>query len=142
MKLVPYRGLEVDKSFNEVFSMMDELFNNSLTQNERKTTFKLDVLDNDKEYIIEGELPGIQRENIHINFENNLLKISVEEKNEETIEEKNYIHRERKVVSMERVLKFKDINSDAIEAKLEHGILTVKLPKQEVIDTKKKIEIQ
>jgi len=142
MRMVPYRGLEVDKSFNEVFSMVDEFFSNSLTQSEVKKGFRLDVLENDKEYIIEGELPGVQRENIQINFENNLLKISVEQKNDETVEEKNYIHRERKVVSMERVLKFKDINSEAIEAKLEHGILNVKLPKQEIIDTKTKIEIQ
>jgi len=142
MRLVPYRGLEVDKSVNEVFSMMDEFFNNSLTQSERKNGFRLDVLENDKEYIIEGELPGVQRENIQIDFENNLLKISVEQKNEESVEEKNYVHRERKIFSMERVLKFKDINSEAIEAKLEQGILTVKLPKQEIIDTKTKIEIQ
>ena len=142
MRLVPYRGLEVDKSVNEVFSMMDEFFNNSLTQSERKNGFRLDVLENDKEYIIEGELPGVQRENIQIDFENNLLKISVEQKNEESVEEKNYVHRERKIFSMERVLKFKDINSEAIEAKLEHGILNVKLPKQEIIDTKTKIEIQ
>jgi len=138
MRLVPYRNDEM----NDMFSMMDEFFNNSLPQKEVKCGFRLDVLENEKSYVVEGELPGIERENINIDFENNLLKISVEQSSEETVEEKNYIHRERKMYSMERVVKFKNVNQENIEAKLENGILKVVLPKLEVVDTKKRIEVQ
>ncbi len=138
MRLVPYRNDEL----NDMFSMMDEFFNNSLPQKEVKRGFRLDVLENEKSYVVEGELPGIERENINIDFENNLLKISVEQSSEETVEEKNYIHRERKMYSMERVVKFKNVNQENIEAKLENGILKVVLPKLEVVDTKKRIEVQ
>ena len=138
MRLVPYRNDEM----NDMFSMMDEFFNNSLPQKEVKRGFRLDVLENEKNYVVESELPGIERENINIDFENNLLKISVEQSSEETVEEKNYIHRERKMYSMERVVKFKNVNQENIEAKLENGILKVVLPKLEVVDTKKRIEVQ
>jgi len=138
MRLVPYRNDEM----SDMFSMMDEFFNNSLPQKEVKRGFRLDVLENEKNYVVEGELPGIERENINIDFENNLLKISVEQSSEETVEEKNYIHRERKMYSMERVVKFKNVNQENIEAKLENGILKVVLPKLEVVDTKKRIEVQ
>ena len=138
MRLVPYRNDEL----NDMFSMMDEFFNNSLPQKEVKRGFKLDVLENENNYVVEGELPGIERENVNIDFENNLLKISVEQSSEEAVEEKNYIHRERKMYSMERVIKFKNVNQEGIEAKLENGILKVVLPKLEVVDTKKRIEVQ
>ncbi len=138
MRLVPYRNDEL----NDMFSMMDEFFNNSLPQKEVKHGFKLDVLENENNYVVEGELPGIERENVNIDFENNLLKISVEQSSEEAVEEKNYIHRERKMYSMERVIKFKNVNQEGIEAKLENGILKVVLPKLEIVDTKKRIEVQ
>jgi len=138
MRLVPYRNDEL----NDMFSMMDEFFNNSLPQKEVKRGFKLDVLENENNYVVEGELPGIERENVNIDFENNLLKISVEQSSEEAVEEKNYIHRERKMYSMERVIKFKNVNQEGIEAKLENGILKVVLPKLEIVDTKKRIEVQ
>ncbi|MCH4888555.1 Hsp20 family protein [Acidaminobacter sp. JC074] len=137
MKLVTYRNDEM----NNMFNMMDEFFN-SVPQKEMKRGFRLDVLENDKEFVVEGELPGIQRDNINIDFENNLLKISVEQTSEENVEEKNYVHRERKMYSMERVLRFKDVDPENIQAKLENGILKVILPKVELVDTKKRIEVQ
>jgi|LGVF01.2.fsa_nt_gb HSP20 family protein len=139
MRLVPY-GREIERPI-EMFNMMDEFFNSSLNNQESKKGFKIDVLENDHAFVIEGELPGIDRENINIDFENNLLKIVVEQKADESVE-KNYVHKERKQYSMERVVRFKNVNHEAIEAKLEKGILTVTIPKQEIVDNKKKIEIQ
>ena len=140
MRLVPY-GREIERPI-EMFNMMDEFFNSSLNNQESKKGFKLDVLENDQAFIVEGELPGIDRKDINIDFENNLLKIVVEQQADESVEEKNYIYRERKHYSMERVLRFKNVNHESIEARLENGILTVTIPKQEVVDNKKKIEIQ
>lgn len=142
MRLVPYRELGMDKSVNEMFSMMDQFFNSSLQQSDRKVSFRLDILENDNDYTIEGELPGINRENIQIDFDKNLLKISVNKLEDSEASNKKYLHRERKSYAMERTLRFKNVDAEAIEAKLEHGILTVVLPKLEEVITKKSIEIQ
>ncbi len=128
MRLVPY-GREIERPI-EMFNMMDEFFNSSINNQESKKGFKIDVLESDHAFVIEGELPGIDRENINIDFENNLLKISVGQKDEESVEEKKYVHKERKQYSMERVVRFKNVNHESIEAKLENGILTVTIPKQ------------
>ena len=114
MRLVPYRRNEIDSMFN----MMDGFFNSSLQQMEQKRGFRLDIVETDKAFVVEGELPGVERENIHIDFENNLLKIAVEKNEEENVEEKNYLHRERKHFSMERILRFKNVDHENIEAKL------------------------
>lgn len=141
MRLVPYRRNDLEESFGSMFNMMDEFFNTNRTQLEGKRGFRLDVVENEEGYLVEGELPGIERENIKIDYDNNLLKISVEQK--ETVEEdRKYIHRERRMFSMERILRFKDIDPEKIEAKLENGILKVVLPKQEKLDKSKHIEIQ
>lgn len=140
MRLVPYKREAV--RFDDMFSMMDDFFNNSLTHKEHKQGFRLDILENNNAYIIEGELPGVAKENLEIAYENNLLKISVKASEEKEVEEKNYLHRERRSVAMERTIKFKDINAEAIEAKLEHGLLRVTLPKLEKVENKKRIEIQ
>lgn len=137
MRLVPVRR---EASFDDMFHMMDEFFKE--TRSVVKETFKLDIIENETSYLIEGDLPGIKREDIQIEFDNNLLKISVDHQSEEDKEDKNYIHRERKQVSMERTLRFKKINSDMIEAKLENGILSITLPKLEEVDNRKRIEIQ
>jgi HSP20 family protein len=137
MRLVPVRN---QASFDDMFNMMDEFFKE--TRKEMKVGFKLDIIENEGSYVVEGDLPGVKRQDINIDFDNNLLKISVDHHTEENIEEKNYVHRERKQVSMERVLRFKKVNSDAIEAKLENGVLTITLAKLEEIDNKKRIEIQ
>lgn len=140
MRLVPLEALGMDKSVNEMFSRMDKMFAGNLQQVEKKASFRLDILENDTAYFVESDLPGVLRENVAIDFDKHVLKISV--KAVENTEEKTFLHRERKHKYMERVLKFKDIDADNIGAKLENGILTVTLPKLEMIETKKSIEIQ
>ena len=53
-----------------------------------------------------------------------------------------YIHQERRHVSMQRGIYLPEINKDAIEAKLDSGILTVIVPKQKASEEAFKIQIQ
>ena len=56
-------------------------------------------------------------------------------------ETKKYIRRERNFGSYKRQFYLGDINEDEIKAEFNNGILKVFVPKKEIIDTKKKIEI-
>lgn len=105
-------------------------------------TFKIDLQDNEKEYIVEAELPGIQKNEISLSLEEGRLQISVkkEEIKEET--EKNYIHRERKFSAMTRNVFLADAASDDIKAKLTDGVLTIIVPKQVKPELTKQIEIE
>lgn len=139
LRLVPVKRNGVERTFDEMFNMMDDFFK---TPEKIIRKFKLDVVKNEEAYLVEAEIPGVKRENIEIDFDNDLLYIKVksEEVNEE--EKKHYIHRERHVEAMERVLRFEDVNFENIQAKLEDGILKIILPKMPLVENKKRIEIQ
>lgn len=136
MRLVPVRR---DGSFEDMFQMMDEFFSTNMTKQKTEIGFRLDIIEEDDSYIVVGELPGVKREEIKLDYENNLLKIGVEKTEDE---DKNYVHREINPSSMERVLRFKKVESDRIQAKLEDGLLIITLPKTVEEDQKKSIQIQ
>ena len=108
-------------------------------------TMKTDVRENEHDYNIEIEMPGFKKEDISMNLENGYLTVSG--KKEENIEEKdkkgNYIRKERRTGSCTRSFYIGDIKEEDIDAKLEHGVLSIVIPKEEKkIEQKKKIEIK
>jgi len=79
--------------------------------------------------------PGMKKEdfNVHINDEGNLL-IKMEKHEEQKEEDKNarYLRREFSYSKFEQTLILPDdVEKDQISAKVEHGVLTVELPKHE-----------
>jgi len=108
----------------------------------RYDTFKIDVKDEENAYIIEADLPGTRKEEIHLNYQEGYLVISVEKDEKKEEENKNYIHRERRQCTMKRRIYLGDLDSDQINARLEDGILTITAPKSAVTDKKKRIEIK
>jgi HSP20 family protein len=93
-------------------------------------TFKIDVQDNKSEYVVEAELPGVQKSEVSISLNDGRLNIAV--KKEENIEEKdkNYIHKERRYSSMSRSIMLADADETGIKAKLDNGVLSVTVLKK------------
>lgn len=103
---------------------------------------KVNVKENENEYVLEAELPGIKKEDVKLQIDDDRLTISVE-KNEETDEEKdNYIRRERSSSSVTRSFTIPNVEIDNVNAKFENGLLFITLPKkQEKAIKGKQIEI-
>lgn len=147
-RLTPYNNRQVAKKdgreFNDFYNMIDSFFDESLwpTRNLQRDTFKIDIKDNEDHYLIEADLPGIEKEEVNLQFKKDILSISVEKKVEENTEKENYIHRERRCTSMTRSMQLKDIDENSIEAKLDHGVLTVKAIKLKEEKSQKYIEIK
>ena len=124
-------------------NMLEDFFNDDFPfrRNLQNDSFKIDLQENEKEYVVEAELPGVAKENVNLSFEEGKLKIAV--KKEENLEEKNknYIHRERRLSSMERVILLSDEAESEVKAKLDNGILTINIPKKEKAEKTLKIEI-
>ena len=96
--------------------------------------FKTDITENEKEYILEAELPGFKKEDINIDIDNNYLTISAERKYENTEKDKKgrLIRQERYSGSMSRSFYVgEDITQDEIKAKFENGVLKIDIPKKE-----------
>jgi len=146
--LIPFnirRNTDFARSSTDLYNMLDDFFNDGLMPGNRnllKDTFKLDIEETEKEYLIEAELPGVKKEEIGLDVEDDNLCISVNRTEEDNKDGKNYIHRERRVTSMSRRVRLANVNLDEIKAKLDDGILTVTIPKDEKTSTSRKINIE
>jgi len=144
--LIPFnrkRNDIMDIGFNDFSNMLDDFFTGNWPQRSLYgDTFKIDIQDNGKEYIVEAELPGVKKEEVEITLNEGRLNLSV--KKEEMTENKNkkYIHRERKFSQMSRSILLADANADQIQAKLNDGVLTIVIPKEERIEHSKRIMIE
>lgn len=133
-----------DSNFVDFYNMLDDFFSDSFfsPRSLRNDTFKMDVKDLEASYVVEAELPGIKKEEIKLDYENDRLIISVESTQSVDEEKENYVHKERRRTSLQRALLLKNIDVSRIDAKLEEGVLTILIPKLEEQSNKIQIEIK
>ncbi len=145
--LVPFRkNNDLAHQTTEFDRLMDSFFDDSqflgLLGNPRTTeSFKVDVKDNEDEYLVEAELPGVNKEDINLRVQDDTLSISVNVKQEENKENKNYIRKERRMSSYCRSFRLDGINNEKVEAQYKDGILSIHLPKEERKQNGHNIEI-
>ena len=90
----------------------------------------VDIEELEDAYVVEAEVPGVKREDVNIEVSGNELTISGEIK----VREREGIirRRTRRVGEFEfRVLLPNEVNAEGIDAKLNDGVLTVRIPKAE-----------
>ncbi len=116
---------DIDQMFD---SMMKEAFWPFPVRTEGN--IRVDVKEDERDYKLEAELPGVDKEDIRLELKDDVLTLSVE-KNEEIKEEKeNYIKQERRYGNFSRSFYVDDVNIDKIKAKFENGVLYITLPKK------------
>lgn len=105
---------------------------------------RVDFTENDKEYLIKAELPGLEEKDVEVLLEDDAITIRGEKKEEKEEKGKDYYYRERRFGSFSRTLPLPDnIDRDKIEAKFKNGLLTLRLPKtKESSRNVKKIEVK
>lgn len=104
------------------------------------------VKENDKQFIIDVSTPGMDKENIKVEVDKNVLKISAEKKTEteEKDENEKVLRHEFGYSSFSRSFTIPEgIDTDAITASQENGVLQIILPKEQEAkeDKVKKIDI-
>ena len=129
---------------NWIPTVFNDLFYNDFMPKTNATAPAINVKESDKAYTVEVAAPGMKKEdfNVHINDEGNLI-IKMEQKQEKKEEDKNtrYLRREFSYSKFEQTLILPDdVKKDAISARVEHGVLTVELPK--VVEEKVKVSRQ
>ena len=102
----------------------------------------VDVLEQGDDLVIRAEIPGVNRDEIEINVENNVLTIRGERKREQDFSDKNAYRLERNYGSFSRSFTLpRTVNAAGIGAKYVDGVLELSLPKAEEAKPKK-IRIQ
>ena len=128
---------DIDKMFN---SMWEDFYSTMRVPDYFKTGevgIKVDVKENESEYVVEAELPGAEKDDITLELRDELLTISVEKKDEIEEENNNYIRKERHFGTMSRSFYVDNIDGEKVNAKFENGILYITLPKKESNSPKK-----
>ena len=130
MNLIP-RSFFFDDDFDDFFKPVM-----------RRNDVKCDIYEENGEYHIEMDIPGYDKKDINIEVKDGYLTVKASKETEDKEETKNYIRRERVVGSFTKSFALGDVDTDKIDAKFENGILNITIPKQEVVDNTKTIEIK
>lgn len=139
MFLVPLtrESRQLARSFDRLF---DDAFGNVLVCAPAARTGAaarspaLDVAESDRAYTVKLEMPGVKKEDIKITVEGKRVSVQAQS---ETAEEKKdgerILHRERTATSFARSFSLPvEVDQAGTGAKLEHGVLTLELPKRAV----------
>ena len=132
--------LTVYDPFAEVFP---ELFRNfaAPVRGERNTAvdIRIDVKETDKGYQVHADVPGVKREDIHVDIDGNVVSITAEIKRDNEVKEGEKVLRtERYRGSMTRSFSLgSEIDEAEASAKMENGVLELVLPKKAVSRAKR-----
>ena len=102
----------------------------------------VDIVENGDAYLVKAELPGLSPENIDVQVENDVLTLRGERKSETDEERGGYRRVERSYGSFARSFVLpKGTKAESIDAQIEHGVLTVTIPKV-AAQTARKVEVK
>jgi len=94
------------------------------------STISCDIVDEGDRFVINANMPGVQKKDIKLNVTDNAVEISAEHKEEEEEKKKNYVRKERKEVSYYRTLPLPEkVDSSNAKATMNNGILNIEIPK-------------
>jgi HSP20 family protein len=103
-----------------------------------------DISETEKEYLIRAELPAVKKEDVQVTFDDGMITIKGERKQQKEDKNEKYHRTESFYGAFERSFSLPDnVNADAIRCESKDGILTVHIPKIEAPKAKpKQIAVQ
>ena len=131
----PFRDME---SFEKAF-FGDPYYRNALAE------FKTDITDEGDHFLLEADMPGFEKNDIHLDVSGDTLTIKAERLTKNKTEDKKdrYVFSERSYGSYSRSFDITGIDAAGIKAAYADGVLRVTLPKQkEVPASSRRLEIE
>ena len=108
-----------------------------------KFAIPLEISENDTQYCIQAEIPGIKKEQIELEVDKNSMTLNASKKEENAHSENGFKKSEFRYGEYSRTVYFpKDIDVENTKAKVEDGLLKISAPKKNVDINKKKLEIE
>ena len=132
--LIPFR---MTRGNNTTISSLTDLFDNFFNDDftaafNGSNDIKADVRETNEAYLVEAELPGVNKEDLRLDYDNNYLTISAMKN--ETFEDRqdNYLRQERHYGQIARSFYFDNVNKNQIQARFQNGVLDIILPKRTI----------
>ncbi|MFB6115118.1 MAG: Hsp20/alpha crystallin family protein [Candidatus Nanohalobium sp.] len=131
------RRLKRNDGVEDLFDQMQKMFEEVQDTgrglaSDFTSSVPIDIQEEDGEYKITADLPGVDKDEINIRADENQVEISAESEHEMKEENEKYIRRERKSRSFRRTVSWpQPVDSDTITAEYEEGVLTITAEKEE-----------
>jgi len=120
---------------------MDDLLEDFLPGNFMNAVFitpRVDILDQGDYFELCAELPGMEKKDIDVEINENLIVIKGEKKMNQEINEEKYFHREMTYGKILREITLPEkINQEKVKATYENGLLKITLPKADRVKASK-----
>jgi len=100
-----------------------------------ESSFKVDILDRDKELVVRAELPGVEKDDVEVTISGDRLMIEAEREFEEEEKKETFYRHELGYGEFMRTIALPvGVDVEHVEAELKDGILNVILPKLEAAE--------
>ncbi len=101
-------------------------------------SFEVDVREDDRQYVVQANLPGFCKDDVELTFQDGVLTIEAQTKREDERQDQRFHIQERCAGQVSRSLRLpEDIDAEKVNAAMADGVLTVTLEKAEAAQPRK-----
>ena len=120
---------QLTRLFDDAF---DRVFGPVPTDNLASRSPALDVAESERGYTVKLEMPGVAKEDVKVSIEGRQVTVQAQsQRQDERKDSERVVYRERSVASYARTFTLPvEVDQAEAGAKLEHGVLTLTLPKR------------
>ncbi len=104
----------------------------------------VDLREENDRYVVQAELPGMNKEDVSIELDGDVLQITAHKEHEVEEKDEGYLRKERGSMRFYRQVRIpENVNQENVKARMENGVLEISLPKMLVTEEKKsRIEVE
>lgn len=132
--LIPFRMTRGSgNTISSLINLFDNFFSDDFISTfDDRNDIRADVRETNEAYLVEAELPGVNKEDLRLDYDNNYLTISAMKN--ETFEDRqdNYLRQERHYGQIARSFYFDNVDKNQIQARFQNGVLDIILPKRTI----------
>jgi len=132
MTLVRWSPWQELENMNRQLSRLLDDTHFGLTSETGQWVPSVDIRETDDALLVQAELPGIDKKDIHLEVRDGVLTISGERRYEKDVKEENVHRVERAYGKFSRSFSLpSNVDADKVDATMKNGVLEVRLPKRE-----------
>lgn len=128
--------MELSRSLRNFDSLLYPYYNRSLDNlffNDTQKGFNMDMKENVSNYLINADIPGVNKSDIKVSIHNDMLVISTERSESKEENDEHTHFSERTYGSYTRSIRLpSNSNINLLSAKYENGVLSVNIPKNNI----------
>ena len=129
--LIPFENMIMDNANSSLSDIFDTFFNDDLTKMfNMEESIKTEIKEKDDSYLLKAELPGVNKEDLQLDYNDGYLTISAVQNTNFENKNDNYFGQERCYKQVSKSFYFDNVDKEKIQAKFQDEILGVILPKK------------